>query len=158
MISLLIVVFGISALLKLPVREYPDIDPPEVTVEVTYDGAAPEVIDTQIIQVVEGAIAGVEGVHRIESRSRLGSARTSVEFNLDRDLDIAANDVRDAVARVLNQLPEEADAPVIAKSDSDARPIIWVTLSSDSLAPRNSLTSPSATWWTASRCWTASPR
>ena len=67
-ISLLIVVFGISALLKLPVREYPDIDPPEVTVEVTYDGAAPEVIDTQIIQVVEGAIAGVEGVHRIESR------------------------------------------------------------------------------------------
>ncbi len=135
-ISLLIVVFGISALLKLPVREYPDIDPPEVTVEVTYDGAAPEVIDTQIIQVVEGAIAGVEGVHRIESRSRLGSARTSVEFNLDRNLDIAANDVRDAVARVLNQLPEEADAPVIAKSDSDARPIIWVTLSSDSLAPQ----------------------
>ena len=133
-VSLLIVVSGISALMKLPIREYPDIDPPQVSVEVTYEGAAPEVLDTQIIQVVEGAIAGVEGVSRIESRSRLGSARTSVEFDLDRDLDIAANDVRDAVSRIINQLPEEAEAPVIAKSDSDARPIIWVTLSSDTLA------------------------
>ncbi|ARB47697.1 efflux RND transporter permease subunit [Alloalcanivorax xenomutans] len=135
-ISLLIVVFGISALMKLPVREYPDIDPPEVSVAVEYPGAAPEVIDTQIIQVIEGAIAGVEGVRRIESRSRRGSARTSVEFNLDRDLDVAANDVRDAVSRVLNRLPEEAEAPVIAKTDADARPIMWVTLSSDSLAPQ----------------------
>src|SRR5690606_10239070 len=91
---------------------------------------------TQIIQVIEGAIAGVEGVRRIESRSRRGSARTSVEFNLDRDLDVAANDVRDAVSRVLNRLPEEAEAPVIAKTDADARPIMWVTLSSDSLAPQ----------------------
>ena len=66
-VSLLIVVFGVSALMKLPIREYPDIDPPQVSVEVTYEGAAPEVLDTQIIQVVEGAIAGVEGVRRIES-------------------------------------------------------------------------------------------
>ena len=73
-VSLLIVVSGISALMKLPIREYPDIDPPQVSVEVTYEGAAPEVLDTQIIQVVEGAVAGVEGVSRIESRSRLGSS------------------------------------------------------------------------------------
>ena len=135
-ISLLIVVFGVSALQKLPIREYPDIDPPEVSVTVDYAGAAPEVIDTQIIQVIEGAIAGVEGVHRIESRSRLGSARTTVEFSLERDVDIAANDVRDAVSRVLNRLPEEAETPVIAKADADARPIIWVTLTSTSLAPQ----------------------
>ena len=135
-ISLLIVVFGISALMKLPVREYPDIDPPEVSIQVEYAGAAPEVIDTQIIQVIEGAVAGVEGVRKIESRSRLGSARTSVEFNLNRDVDIAANDIRDAVSRVLNRLPEEAETPVIAKSDADARPIIWVTLTSSTLAPQ----------------------
>ncbi|WP_290536912.1 MULTISPECIES: efflux RND transporter permease subunit [Alcanivorax] len=135
-ISLLIVVFGISALMKLSVREYPDIDPPEVSISVDYAGAAPEVIDTQIIQVIEGAVAGVEGVRKIESRSRLGSARTSVEFNLDRDVDVAANDLRDAVSRVLNRLPEEADTPVIAKSDADARPIIWVTLTSSTLAPQ----------------------
>ena len=119
-ISLLIVVFGISALMKLSVREYPDIDPPEVSISVDYAGAAPEVIDTQIIQVIEGAVAGVEGVRKIESRSRLGSARTSVEFNLDRDVDVAANDLRDAVSRVLNRLPEEAETPVIAKADADA--------------------------------------
>ena len=77
-ISLLIVVFGLSGLLKLPVREYPDIDPPEVSVSVEYRGAAPEVIDTQIVQIVEAAISGVEGVERIESRSRIGSARTSI--------------------------------------------------------------------------------
>src|SRR5690606_36057554 len=98
-------------------------------------GAAPEVIDTQIIQVIEGAISGVEGVRRLESRSRLGSARTNIEFDLDRDVDVAANDVRDAVSRVLVSLPEEADPPVIAKADSDARPIIWVTLTSTSLDP-----------------------
>ncbi|MDF1780833.1 MAG: efflux RND transporter permease subunit [Alcanivoracaceae bacterium] len=132
-ISLLILVFGFSGLMKLPVREYPDIDPPQVSVSVNYVGAAPEVIDTQIIQVIEGAISGVEGVRRIESRSRLGSARTNIEFTLARDIDVAANDVRDAVSRVLVSLPEEADAPVIAKADSDARPIIWVTLTSDSL-------------------------
>ena len=136
-ISLLIVVFGVSALMKLPIREYPDIDPPEVSISVDYAGAAPEVIDTQIIQVIEGAISGVEGVRKIESRSRLGSARTTVEFTLERDVDIAANDVRDAVSRVLNRLPEEAETPVIAKADADARPIIWVTLTSSTLAPRS---------------------
>jgi len=82
-----------------------------VSISVDYAGAAPEVIDTQIIQVIEGAISGVEGVRKIESRSRLGSARTTVEFTLERDVDIAANDVRDAVSRVLNRLPEEAETP-----------------------------------------------
>lgn len=132
-ISLLIVVFGLAGLDRLPVREYPDVDPPLVSVSVSYPGAAPGVIDTQIVQTIEGALAGVEGVKRIESTSRLGSARTTVEFDLDRDIDIAANDVRDAVSRVVGQLPEEADAPIIAKADSDARPIIWATLTSDTL-------------------------
>src|SRR5690554_1404556 len=134
-VSLLIVVFGLSGLFKLPVREYPDIDPPRVSVSVSYRGAAPEVIDTQIVQIVEGAISGVEGVERIESRSRMGFAYTSIEFSLDRDIDSAANDVRDAVARILSRLPDDADAPVIAKTDADARPIIWVTLASKALAP-----------------------
>lgn len=134
-ISLMILVFGASGLMKLPVREYPDIDPPQVSVSVDYVGAAPEVIDTQVIQVIEGAISGIEGVERIESRSRLGSARTTIEFSLSRDIDVAANDVRDAVSRVTVALPEEAESPVIAKADSDARPIMWVTLTSTSLDP-----------------------
>ncbi len=130
-ISLLIVVFGLAALLGLPVREYPDIDPPEVSISTDYTGAAAEVVDTQITQVIEGAISGIEGIRSIESSTEQGESRTSIEFSTDRDVDIAANDVRDAVSRVANQLPEEADPSVVRKADSDARPMMWVTLRSD---------------------------
>jgi len=130
-ISLLIVVFGLAALLGLPVREYPDIDPPVVSISTDYTGAAAEVVDTQITQVIEGAISGIEGIRSIESSTEQGESRTSIEFSTDRDVDIAANDVRDAVSRVANQLPEEADPSVVRKADSDARPMMWVTLRSD---------------------------
>ena len=130
-LSLLIVVFGIAALLDLPVREYPDIDPPEVSISTDYTGAAAEVVDSQITQVIEGAISGIEGIRSIESSTEQGESRTSIEFNITRDVDIAANDVRDAVSRVADQLPEEAEAPVVQKADSDARPMMWITLRSD---------------------------
>lgn len=130
-LSLLIVVFGVAALMELPVREYPDIDPPIVSVSTDYTGAAAEVVDTQITQVIEGAISGIEGIRSIESSTEQGESRTSIEFNTSRDIDVAANDVRDAVARVANQLPDEADAPRVRKADSDARPMMWVTLLSD---------------------------
>nr|WP_251068259.1 efflux RND transporter permease subunit [Marinobacter sp. C7] len=129
-LSLLIVVFGLAALFELPVREYPDIDPPVVSISTDYTGAAAEVVDTQITQVIEGAISGIEGIRSIESSTEQGESRTSIEFNLSRDVDIAANDVRDAVSRVANQLPDEADAPVVSKADSDARPMMWITLRS----------------------------
>ena len=129
-ISLLIVVFGVAALLGLPVREYPDIDPPIVSVSTSYTGAAAEVVDTQITEIVEGAISGIEGIRSIESSTEQGESRTSIEFNISRDVDIAANDVRDAIARIVDQLPDEADAPVVRKADSNARPMMWVTLRS----------------------------
>lgn len=129
-LSLLIVVFGLAALFELPVREYPDIDPPVVSISTDYTGAAAEVVDTQISQVIEGAISGIEGIRSIESSTEQGESRTSIEFNISRDVDIAANDVRDAVSRVANQLPDEADAPVVSKADSDARPMMWITLRS----------------------------
>ncbi|KAA1174142.1 efflux RND transporter permease subunit [Marinobacter salinexigens] len=130
-LSLLIVVFGLAALLGLPVREYPDIDPPVVSISTDYTGAAAEVVDSQITQVIEGAISGIEGIRSIESSTEQGESRTSIEFSTERDVDIAANDVRDAVSRVANQLPDEADPPVVRKADSDARPMMWVTLRSD---------------------------
>ncbi|MET4026780.1 multidrug efflux pump [Marinobacter sp. MBR-99] len=130
-LSLLVVVFGVAALMGLPVREYPDIDPPIVSVSTDYTGAAAEVVDTQITQIIEGAISGIEGIRSIESSTEQGESRTSIEFNTSRDIDVAANDVRDAVARVANQLPDEADAPRVRKADSDARPMMWVTLLSD---------------------------
>lgn len=129
-LNLLLVVFGLAALVGLPVREYPDIDPPIVSVRTTYTGAAAEVMDSQITQIIEGAISGIEGIRSIESSTEQGTSRTSIEFNISRDIDIAANDVRDAVARVLNQLPDEADPPVVRKADSDARPMMWLNLTS----------------------------
>ncbi|WP_144820936.1 efflux RND transporter permease subunit [Marinobacter piscensis] len=130
-LSLLIVVFGLAALLGLPVREYPDIDPPIVSISTKYTGAAAEVMDTQVTQVIEGAISGIEGIRSIQSSTRQGSSYTSIEFTTSRDVDIAANDVRDAISRVTNELPDEADPPVVRKADSDARPMMWVTLRSD---------------------------
>lgn len=129
--SLLILVFGFAALNQLPVREYPDIDPPVVSVSTDYTGAAAEVVDTQITQVIEGAISGIEGIRSIESSTEQGESRTTIEFNTSRDVDVAANDVRDAVARVVSRLPDEADAPVVRKADSNARPMMWLTLRSD---------------------------
>ncbi|WP_339799375.1 efflux RND transporter permease subunit [uncultured Marinobacter sp.] len=130
-VSLLIVVFGLASLLGLPVREYPDIDPPIVSVSTNYTGAAAEVIDTQITQVIEGAISRVEGIRSIESSSEQNQSRTTIEFNVDRDVDIAANDVRDAVSQVLSNLPDEADPPIVQKADSNARPMMWITLLSN---------------------------
>lgn len=130
-LSLLIVVFGLAALFGLPVREYPDIDPPVVSISTNYTGAAAEVVDTQITQIVEGAISGIEGIRSIQSSTRQGGSYTSIEFSATRNVDIAANDVRDAISRVSNELPDEADPPVVRKADSDARPMMWVTLRSD---------------------------
>ena len=103
-LSLLIVVFGLAALMGLPVREYPDIDPPVVSISTDYTGAAAEVVDTQITQVIEGAISGIEGIRSIESSTEQGESRTSIEFTTARDVDIAANDVRDAL-HVIHDLP-----------------------------------------------------
>lgn len=130
-ISLLIITFGIAALLELPVREYPDIDPAEVAISTDYIGAAPEVIDTQITQVIEAAISRVDGIKSIQSSSEQNDSRTTVEFVTGRDVDVAANDIRDAISQVADRLPEEAEAPVVSKSNADARPMIWLSLQSD---------------------------
>ncbi len=134
-VSLLIVVFGLAAILQLPVRELPDIDRPVVSVTTTYTGAAPEIIDTDITEVIEGAVAGIAGVREISSESRRGRSRTAVIFNVDRDIDEATNDVRDAVARVRSSLPGDADEPQVAKSDSDADPVIRIGVVSDRMTP-----------------------
>ncbi|MEL6964962.1 MAG: efflux RND transporter permease subunit, partial [Pseudomonadota bacterium] len=133
--SLLIVVFGIASLLSLPVRELPDIDYPTVTVSVAYAGAAPSVVDTEIVEPVEGAIAGIAGVRSIESQSRRGSGRTVITFSTGRDIDEATNDVRDAVGRVRARLPEDADEPRIAKSDDDDDPVMRIGVVSDRMSP-----------------------
>ncbi|MDQ0315946.1 efflux RND transporter permease subunit [Amorphus orientalis] len=130
-VSLLIVVFGIGAMMQIPVRELPDIDTAVVTVRTDYTGAAPEIVDSDITEVIEGSVAGIAGVDTISSSSRRGQSRVRVEFDIGRDIDEAANDVRDAVARVRADLPDDADEPQVVKSDADGDPVMRLAVTSN---------------------------
>ena len=129
-LSLLLIAFGLISFQELPVRELPDVDPPVVSVRTNYPGANAAVVETRITQIVEGSIAGVEGIKTIDSTSRDGSSNINIEFNLDRNIDAAANDVRDRISRILNNLPDEVDPPEVSKADGDTRPILWYNLTS----------------------------
>ncbi|MES0874262.1 efflux RND transporter permease subunit [Sinimarinibacterium thermocellulolyticum] len=132
-INLLLVVFGVFGLTNTSVREYPDIDPPIVSVRTDYAGASAAIVESQITQRIEDAISGIEGVRSISSSSSDGRSQITIEFGLERDIEAAANDVRDRVSRVLAELPDQADPPQVAKADGDASPILWMVLSSDRL-------------------------
>ncbi len=134
-LSLLIITFGLAGLMNLPVRELPDVDMAVVSVTTAYTGAGPEIIDTDITEVIEGAVAGVAGVKKITSYSRLGRGGTTIEFESYRDIDEAAADVRAAVDRVRDNLPDQAEAPLIAKSESDADPVMRIAFTSDRMSP-----------------------
>jgi len=131
--SLLLVVLGVIAFTRLTLRELPNIDPPIVSVEVTYPGASAAVVETRITQILEDAVAGIEGIETVESRSRNGQAQVTLEFSLSRDIEAAANDVRDAISRVGDRMPDEADPPEIEKVESDAEVILWLNMNSTNM-------------------------
>jgi len=133
-ISLLLVVFGLVAFSRLPLREYPDIDPPVVTIDTIYPGAAANVVETQVTQIIEERIAGVEGIRSIESSSEDGRSVVTIEFSTSRDIDGAANDIRDRVSAILDNLPTEADPPEIQKVNGNDDVIMWLNLVSDRLS------------------------
>ena len=135
MMSLALFLFGIISLTQLPIRELPDIDPPIINVTTVYPGANAAVVESEITERLEEAINNVTGIKTLSSESREQVSNITIEFNLSRDIDIAAQDVRDRVSRVRGRLPENIDEPVISKQDSDARPIIWVGMSSDRFTP-----------------------
>ena len=132
-INLLLVAFGLVAFDRLSLREYPDIDPPIISIRTEYIGAAAAVVESRITKIIEDSIAGIEGVKTITSSSRDGVSNVQLEFHLSRDIDAAANDVRDRVARVTNRLPDEADPPRVEKTDADEQPIMWLNLTSSTL-------------------------
>jgi len=113
------------------VRQYPDVDSPVVSISTSYGGASSEVVETKVTQIIEDVIAGIEGIEKLTSTSRDERSDIRVEFALSRDIDGAANDIRDRVSRILDQLPTEADPPEIAKVDSSSSPVMWLNLSSD---------------------------
>ena len=131
--SLVVMLFGIIGYKFLGVREYPSIDPPIITVRTNYTGANADVIESQITEPLEKAINGIAGVRTISSSSNQGSSSITVEFNLDADLEAAANDVRDKVSQAIRQLPQDIDGmPTISKADANSDAIISMTLKSPS--------------------------
>jgi multidrug efflux pump len=130
-ISALLVILGLAALSGLPVRQYPDVESPVVSIETSYRGASAEVIETKVTQVIEDVIAGIEGIEKLTSTSRDERSDIRIEFRLDRDIDAAANDIRDRVSRVVDQLPTEVDPPEIAKVDTSGQAVMYLNLTSD---------------------------
>jgi HAE1 family hydrophobic/amphiphilic exporter-1 len=130
----LIVVAGLAAFNGIEIRELPDVDRPVVTVTVSYAGASPETVDAEITAEVESAASRVAGVSDISGQSSFGRSRVTVEFGDDVDLDVAANDLRNAVSRIRNSLPDEADEPQIVKADADSEAIMRVSVIADDLS------------------------
>ena len=131
--AIVLCVIGAAAFFFLPVRELPDVDPPIVSVSTSYAGASAEVIENRITEPIEQQVAGIQGVERITSSSRDGRSNVTIEFALDRDIDVAASDVRDRVSRVQGRLPDQARPPEVAKADSDSQPIMILFLRSSSM-------------------------
>src|SRR3546814_7084303 len=125
---MLTVVVGIVGFFSLSIREYPDVDPPVVSVDTVYTGAAASVVESRITQVLEERLSGIEGLETITSRSQDGESAISLEFAPGRDVDVAANDVRDRIGSASDDLPDEARPPAVRKADSSASPNMFLVL------------------------------
>lgn len=129
--NLLLVLFGIIGYTFLGVREFPSIDPAQISVRTSYSGANAEIIESQITEPLEKAINSIDGIRTISSSSNQGTSNITIEFNLSKNLEEAANDVRDKVSQALRSLPQDIDAaPVVSKADADSEPIITMTVQS----------------------------
>lgn len=134
-VNLLLVTFGAVSFTRLQVREFPDIDPPIVTIETSYIGASAAVVERRITQLIEDQISVVEAIKSVESSSTDGNSKITIEFNIERDIDSAANDLREALSGLLDDLPDEADPPEITKEDSATEVMMWLSLTSEYLRP-----------------------
>ena len=131
MLSVALVLFGVLGYRELSVREFPDVDPPIVSVQTTLRGANPRVMESAVTDVLEEELSSVEGLRTMTSSSAEQNSNITLEFQLDRDVEAAAQDVRDKVSRVRGRLPEEIEEPVVSKQDADARPVMFISLTSE---------------------------
>lgn len=130
-LNLLLVIFGVVAFLALPLREYPNIEPPVVSISTNYPGANAEIMEREVTQRIERGISGIDGIRFISSSSRNGSSRVTIEFEAGRDIDVAANDVRERVQRITRRLPDQIDPPEISKAGADEDTVVWYNLRSE---------------------------
>jgi multidrug efflux pump len=129
--ALIVILLGALSFRKLPVREYPDTDVPTVSVTTVYRGASAEVVESRISEPLEEQLSAIDGIRVLKSSSAEEVSRITIEFNLDRNPDEAANDVRDRVSRARDKLPDEVNEPIIAKEEADANPVLWLTFTSE---------------------------
>ncbi|MBP1857397.1 efflux RND transporter permease subunit [Rhizobium herbae] len=133
-VNTLIIVAGLAALNGIEVRELPQVDQPVVSVNTTFDGASPETVDRELTSVIEGAVSRVQGIKGISSTSQYAQSRVTLQFSDTTDIGQASNDIRDALGRISNDLPDDADEPRIVKADADSQPILRLALTSDTLS------------------------
>ena len=132
-LALFLIIIGIISLKELPLRQFPDIERSEITIDTIYPGSSAEVVETKITEIIEGQISGIDGIDSISSVSRDGRSKITIEFKIDKEINEAANDVRDAVSRILENLPKDSEPPEISKIDSDSNAIMWLNLTSDDI-------------------------
>ena len=133
-LAFFLIIIGLLSLKDLPLRQFPDIERSEITIDTLYPGASSEIVETKITEIIEGQISGIDGIDSISSVSRDGRSKVTIEFKIDKEINEAANDVRDAVSRILENLPKDSDPPEISKIDSDSNAIMWLNLTSDDIS------------------------
>jgi multidrug efflux pump subunit AcrB len=131
MLMIGLIVFGWIGFNRMGVSQLPDVDFPVLSVDVTWEGAAPEVIETEVTDALEDAVMSVQGIKEVSSVSRQGSARVTIEFDLNKDIDVALQEVQSKIAQAQRSLPKEIDPPVIRKSNPEDQPIMWLAFSGD---------------------------
>ena len=131
------IIFGYISMTKMGVSQMPDVDFPVVNVSVVYEGAAPEVMELDVIDPIESAVLSVEGVKTVTSNARLGSANISIEFNLDKNIDTAVSEIESAINQAARNLPDDIDPPTIRKINPDDRPIMFLAVSAPDMSPKD---------------------
>ena len=129
MIMAATIVFGAVAASRIGISQFPDVDFPSIEVQVTWEGAAPEAIETDVVEIIEEALVQVEGITSISSSSRQGNASINVELDLERNVDVALQDVQTKLAQAVRRLPRDIDPPVVSKTNPEDQPIMWVGVS-----------------------------
>jgi hydrophobe/amphiphile efflux-1 (HAE1) family protein len=140
MLMIALMLFGFLAFRDMGVSQLPDVDVPIVNINVSWEGASPIVIESDVIDILESAVMSVEGVENVSSSVRRGSANITVEFGLDRNIDNALNDVQSKVSQAQRRLPDDVDPPTVSKSNPDDQPIMWLAVSAENMTPRELMT------------------
>jgi len=137
MLMLALLVFGFLSMRGMGVSQLPDVDFPVVNIQVNYEGAAPDVMELDVIDPIESAVLSVEGVRSINFTAKLGNANIVVEFNLEKNIDVAVAEIESRINQANRFLPQEIDPPIISKINSDDRPILWLSVSSDKMPAKD---------------------